>query len=287
MPRMPHIASALFLALALALGGGAALAQDRAQSLADIRQELSVLFVQMQRLRAELNTTGAPQTGAGATGSARERLDQLEAELRRVIGQVERLEFRINEIVRDGTNRIGDLEFRLVELEGGDTSRLGQTTTLGGEAGGQPPGPILGTGGGGGGGDAGGGMALAVGERDAFERARALAEEGDHEAAAAAFRAFVDTYPVGPFTTEAHYLRGISRARLGQWREAARAYLDAFSADPDGPRAPAALVALGTSLGELGQRDEACLTLGEVGARFPGAPEGADARAAMTELRCQ
>jgi type II secretory pathway component PulJ len=36
-------------------------AQDRAQTLADIRQELSVLWVEIQNLRRELSTTGGAQ----------------------------------------------------------------------------------------------------------------------------------------------------------------------------------------------------------------------------------
>lgn len=266
-------------------------AQDRAQTLADIRQELSFLHVQMQRLRGELNTTGAPQGAAGARGSTLERIDTLEAELRRVISKVEQLEFRVNEIVRDGTNRISDLEFRLVELEGGDTSRLRHGSTLGGDVGALQPllsGPVASFGGGqAGGGQAGGGSAMAVGEQGAFEAARTLAASGDHEAAAAALRDFVDTYPGGPLTVEAQYLRGTSLAELGRYRDAARAYLEAFSAEPDGPLAPASLVGLGTSLGELGQRDEACLTLGEVSARFPGDPEVRRAEAGKSLLGCR
>ena len=68
---------------------------------------------------------------------------------------------------------------------------------------------------------------------------------------------------------------------------AARAYLDAFSGAPDGPRAPAALLKLGAALGLLGQAQEACVTLGEVGTRFPTAPEAVEATTAMRSLGCQ
>lgn len=42
------------------------LAQEQDQTLADIRQELSVLYVDLQRLKRELSTTGAPSGAAGA-----------------------------------------------------------------------------------------------------------------------------------------------------------------------------------------------------------------------------
>ena len=48
-------------ALALSILGGAVMAQD-AQTLADIRQEASVLSVEIAKLRREMSTTGAPNT---------------------------------------------------------------------------------------------------------------------------------------------------------------------------------------------------------------------------------
>ena len=123
---------AVFLIVTLTAGG--AFAQDRQQTLADIRQELTVLFVEVQKLKRELSTTGAPQTNLGGT-SALDRLNTMEAELQRLTASTEELTNRVNRIVEDGTNRIGDLEFRLVKLEGGDISQLGETTTLGGDVG--------------------------------------------------------------------------------------------------------------------------------------------------------
>src|SRR6056297_778638 len=116
------------LCLALALP---AAAQDRDQTLADVRQELSVLWVEMQKLKRELVTTGGPQVNVQGT-SALDRINSIESELTRLISRTEELQNRVDRIVTDGTNRIGDLEFRLVELEGGDVSKLGETTTLGG-----------------------------------------------------------------------------------------------------------------------------------------------------------
>lgn len=107
-----------------------AAAQD-AQTLADIRQELTVLNVEMTKLKRELATTGTAG-GVQLPASVLERVNAMESELARVTSKTEELEFRINRIVDDGTRRIADLEFRLVELEGGDISTLGETTTLGG-----------------------------------------------------------------------------------------------------------------------------------------------------------
>jgi TolA-binding protein len=65
--------------------------------------------------------------------------------------------------------------------------------------------------------------------------------------------AFTQTYPGGPLSAQAHFLRGEAEARQNAWSAAARAYLDSFSAAPDGEIAPAALTALGRALGASGR----------------------------------
>jgi tol-pal system protein YbgF len=288
------MARRLLVALAtgalVCLGPPAWAQQSRAETLADIRQELSVLFVEIQRLRGELNTTGAPMGGTTG-GSVLSRVDAIEAELRRLTGLTEALQLRIDRVVSDGTNRIGDLEFRLCELEADcDIADLGETPRLGGaEAGATAPAaqtPDTGAGAGAGAGGPRAGANLAVAEQSDFDRAMAAFEAGDYAGAAELFGAFTQTYPGGPLSAEAHFLRGASEAQTGGWSRAARAYLDAFTADPQGARAPAALLNLGRSLGQLGQVEEACLTLGEVAVRYPGDPAVAEAEAAREQLNC-
>lgn len=260
--------------------GGAAIAQQE-QTLADIRQELTVLFVEVQRLRTQLSTTGAPTTGVSGD-SVLARLDAIEQEMRRLTATTETLQLRVERVVSDGTNKIGDLEFRLCELESdcdigslGDTPRLGggdAAVTLPAPA----PTPQAPTEGG----------QLAVGEQADFDRARAQYDAGEFAAAADAFDRFTQVYPGGPLAVEAYLLRGEALSQTGDWQPAARAYLEAFSLAPNGTRAPGALVSLGKSLGQLGQTSEACLTLTEVGVRFPGAPEIATAQAEQAALGC-
>ncbi|MDG1066799.1 MAG: tol-pal system protein YbgF [Sulfitobacter sp.] len=269
--------------MGLLVGPISALAQtDQAQAdqtLADVRQELTMLFVEVQKLRRELSTTG----GAGvstAGASVLDRVNTMESELQRLTSKTEELENRINRIVADGTTRIGDLEFRLVELEGGDVSNLGQTTTLGGAeqtsvaAGLTAPSTPTGQ------------ASLAVGEEADFKRAQEALASGDFRTAADLFATFNQTYPGGPLAAEAELRRGDALSQLGDIREAARAFLASFSGAPEGPMAPQALFELGRALGKLGQTQEACVTLAEVGVRFPTDAAAAQATEQRNMIGC-
>lgn len=264
--------------LALALPVSAA-AQGQSQTLADLRQELAVLYVELQNLKRELSTTGGAQTLA-PSASVLERVDVIEAALQALTAKSEELEFRIDSIVKDGTNRIDDMRFRLCELEPGcDFATLPETPVLGG--GSLPntpvaPPPVQ-----------NGGAELAVGEKGDFDRAKEKLDQGAFREAADLFAAFVEAYPAGPLTAPAHFHQGDALSKLGETAPAARAYLGAFSAEPDGAQAPMALLRLGQSLGALGQVNEACITLGEVGTRFPGGAAATEAAASRSSLGCQ
>ena len=270
-----HVIGAL-AAIVLAAPG---FAQDKAQSLADIRQELTILFVDLQTLKQELNTTGAA-TGAGG-GSALDRVNAIESEVQRLTAKTEELEFRIDRIVRDGTNQIGDLEFRLCELEEGcDIGALGDTPTLGG---GDAPvvAPAVQAP------EADSGPQLAVGEQADFKRAQEALASGDFQATLDQLAAFNATYPGSPVAIDVELMRGEALEGLGDVREAAKAYLNAFTLDQLGPNAPDALFHLGAALGQLDQTSEACVTLGEVSNRYPDATEAvAEAASTMRVLGC-
>ena len=153
----------LGLAVALCLLPVLGHAQDRAQTLADIQAELAALAAEFNALKAELVSTGAATSGA-AGGDALTRMDTIEATLARLTARTEEVELKLNRVVTDGTNRIGDIEYRLCEVtEGCDPANLGATPPLGGDAGATPA-PAA---------DAGAGAARAPGRAARWGRERA------------------------------------------------------------------------------------------------------------------
>jgi tol-pal system protein YbgF len=303
--RMHVVAAVVAVGLALP---GVALAAE--QGVADIREELTVLSRQVQEIRQALVASGPARGLPQDPATALQRLDQLEDVLRRLTNRVDVLTNDLNRVVQDASNRVDDIEFRLTELEGGDVSLIGRGEPLGGgitqpqvppvaaitggQSAAQPgfappaaapggsvgvlPAPVP---------DGAEAPQLAVGERADFEAAKAAYEEGRHGEAVTKLTAFIETYPGGPLAVEAQQMKADALAGQGNWREAARTYLDAFSGAPDAPQAPQALHGLAVSLGRLGQTEEACLTLTEVDIRYPGSVVASDVADTRRSLGCR
>lgn len=271
------------LVLTLALVAATAAPAQQAETLADIKQDMSVLFVELQRLKQELNTTGA--SGVAVTGGPLDRVNAIETELQHMTARVEELEFRISRVVEDGTNRLGDLDFRVCEVEPGcDIGALADTPRLGGDAVPQATGPAVAQGGGtdvlpmeG---------ELAISEEADFVAARDALESEDYATAADLFAMFRQTYPQGPLEAAALVGEGRALEASGDQREAARRYLQAYSGYPDAKVAPEALWRLGLSLAALGSTSEACVALGEVGNRYATSAFSSRAAGSRVELDC-
>ncbi|MCK0151916.1 tol-pal system protein YbgF [Marivita sp. S6314] len=255
----------------------APLAVQASETLADIRQDMSVLFVEIQKLKRELSTTGASSVALPA--GALDRINAIESELQRLTAKTEELEFRVGRVAEDGARRLGDLEFRLCELEDGcDIGALGRSPTLGGEGAPATPAPQPAP--------QTSGTELAVGEETDFRRAGEALAQGDFQSAADQFAAFRQTYPGGPLEAQALVFEGQALAGLGNLRDAARRYLDAYAGYPDDTAGPEALWRLGAALGDLGNIPEACVTLSEVAGRYPGSAAIAEAEAAKARFNC-
>lgn len=279
----------LTLAVAVAAASGV-YAQDKAATLAEMRDELQALAGQLQALKSELVSGGQAAMQAAGGASALDRMNAMEAELAQLTAAQEQLQIRVEKVVADGTNRVGDLEFRICELEKGcDSANLPITAKLGGDAPASAPAPAA----------VDGGAAapaadpaapkveMAINEQSDFDAAKAKMDAGDFAGAAAAFTAYSQNYPGGPLSGEAQFLQGEALSKTGDTTGAAKAYLAAFTGAPEGPRAPASLLRLGAALGLLGQTQDACVTLGQVPARFPSAPEAGEAATTMQKLGCQ
>lgn len=262
----------LILCLGLTLWPLAGVAQDRAQTLADIRAQLQQLSSEISGLNGELMSTGAVARPGGA--DMLQRIEIMESELMRLTGRAEELEMRINRVVKDGTNRVGDLEFRLTELEGGDVSNIPATRPLGADRTEAPAAPAPAQ------------PKVIAGEKAELDRARGVLGQGDFRRAADLLETYAASWPNGELIGEMLFLRGEALDGLGDTAQAARSYLESFTSYPDAPQAPEALFRLGRNLARLGQVQEACITLSEVGLRYPDSPAQTLAQTELSSLVC-
>ena len=108
---------------------------------------------------------------------------------------------------------------------------------------------------------------------DLFLRSEKALLQLQYADAETGFKDFVSKYPE-------HNLAGSAEFKLGEtywaqqnYSEAAQAYMSSYKQYPKGRRAPDSLLKLGLSLARLGQKDQACTTMGSVDAEFPSAVE--------------
>jgi len=109
--------------------------------------------------------------------------------------------------------------------------------------------------------------------------AQSLYEQGygamlqhDYGAAESAFRKLIAAYPNDPLAGNAQYWIGESYYVRGRYKSAADAFLKGYKKYKSSDKAPDTLLKLGMSLAELGQKEAACSTFGELAKKFPQAP---------------
>lgn len=200
------------------------------------------------------------------------RLDQYEAELRRLTAQVEELAFRSKQRAEQDDARIRDLEFRIIELEGGDPTEAlrAKPAEAAPQAPASPAAPadkptpppatgVLRA------------PAADPGAAAAFEAAARDLDALGLESGQRSFEEFLGRYPNSPLAGDVYYRLGNAFYREGRYQEAARSFLAGMRDHATSPKAPENLVRLGETLAKLDQHDQACAAFAELKVRFPDA----------------
>lgn len=251
------------------------------ERLADLRASLGQIGAELQALRAELVASGAEGFAAAGGDAAIDRMNAMEAEIARLTGRIEALENRIAQVVRDGTNRLGDIEFRLCEMDPNcDLGALSTAQMQGAEAGeaidlSPLPAP-----------DAPPPAAMTGDEAAAWAAAQAAMAAGDPTRAAQMFGDLAAAHPGTPLAADALYFRGVAQEAGGDAAAAAQTWLQGFAAAPAGSHAPDALLGIARVLADQGKTEEACLFLDDLAARFAGSPAAAEAEGRGAALSC-
>jgi tol-pal system protein YbgF len=97
------------------------------------------------------------------------------------------------------------------------------------------------------------------------------------------FKKFLTSYPDHNLAGSAQYWLGETYYAQGDYRTAAQNFLRGYQKYTKSRRAPDSLLKLGMALNKLGQKQQACVALGNVGAEYPKAVEAK--KRAQTEFK--
>ena len=224
------------------------------------------------------------------------RLDELEAQLRSLTGQIEEANFRATQVTSRLDKLVGDVDFRLQQLE--------QRMQLSGGAAGAPaataPTSL----------DAGGAQFSSAQPRTIGEVSQAdvdalrqekveqsaaltaprgagslpggtvqadydyafgLLRQANYGEAEQALKAFLDRHPNDPLAGNAMYWLGETYYVRADYQRAAVTFAQGFQTYPDSQKAADNLLKLGMSLAQLNKKEDACGTFSEVAKRYPNA----------------
>ena len=121
--------------------------------------------------------------------------------------------------------------------------------------------------------------------KERYTYAFGLLRQAKYDEAEAALRAFIKAHGDDPLASNARFWLGDTYYVRGQFREAAKTFLQGYKADPKGAKAPDDLLKLGMSLARLEKKKDACVTFTKLKKDFPDAPDRIKKAAARESQR--
>ncbi|MDF1793314.1 MAG: tol-pal system protein YbgF [Thalassobaculaceae bacterium] len=94
----------------------------------------------------------------------------------------------------------------------------------------------------------------------------------DLPTAEAAFKSFLEAHPDDPLAGNAQYWLGETYYARERYQEAAVAFLEGYQTYPKSPKAADNLLKLGMALARIDRKEEACTTFAKLNQDFPNAP---------------
>lgn len=277
------------LAGGLVLSAAPALAQDAALAGRIDRLERDLQVLQRQSYQSSQSGGGDGLSAEGAA-SLYSKVTQIEEQMRDLTGQIEQLNYKIEQAKQRMDRMQSDVDFRFQSLEKGGpgatsgaaveppaatTQTSGSTVGILGQtqSAGAPLAPA----------------ASAETAADAYRDAFNLLKKADYPAAETAFRTFLQKHGDTEYAGNAQYWLGETYYVRGQFQQAAVAFADGYKKYRKGAKAPDSLLKLGFSMRRLNQNEQACAALDQFLKEFGGAPKVQIelAQKSRTEMKCR
>jgi len=262
----------ILFSCAVLLGSAAA---ARAQSAGDtgalndrldrLERDLNALQRQVYRGGGTPPATaagGAPEAPGPAALQTEDRMDRLEDQMRDLDGKFEVINNSISQL-NDRLNKLSsDVDMRLTALEHGGAA--GASTPPASAPTGAEPAQASAA--------PAGGAAAAATPAQQYQNAFALLRRADYPGAEQALRNFVVQHPKDPLAGNAQYWLGETYYVRRNWKDAAIAFAEGYQKYPKSGKAPDDLLKLAMSLGNMGQKANACTALRRLERDFPQMP---------------
>jgi tol-pal system protein YbgF len=289
---------------------GSAQAQDN-RDLRPLLDRLDRMERDMNQLQRQVYRGGsasgapvpAPAPDAGTAVNLELRLDQLETQMRNLTGSLEEANYSIDQLKSRLDKLVSDIDQRFSQLEhpgapgAPPPGPLAANTAPAPGAGANPatppsqPGNLVAPGG------AQtasrtpaappstGGTLPTGSAQEQYNYAFGKLREADYPAAEQALRAFVQRYPNDALAGNAQYWLGETYYVRKDYNNAAATFAEGYRKYPQSGKAADNLLKLGMSLGNIGQKKEACLTFNQLAHDFPKASSNITERVAQEKQR--
>lgn len=228
---------------------------------------------------AGYNDSGSVNNGSPSAAMYETRISELEAQLRQMNGKLEEQDYAINQLKSQLDLFKGDLEMRLNDMAANGQAAAAQqpapqqvapTTMM------TDPATT----------DTGVAANLPVDNPAAlYDEAFQALRGQDYTKAKTGFVEFIKRYPSDNLAGNAQYWLGETHYVQGEYKSAARVFAEGYKKYPKSNKAPDNLLKLAMTLDQLGQKKEACVTLGQLGKQFANAPTVIKQRTAEEQKR--
>lgn len=225
-----------------------------------------------------------------------QQIGGLQSEIRELRGEIERLDFELENANQRDRDLYRDTDDRLSALEqggGGGLPGLDELEALGPDGGAGQAGGAATSGEGSlavivpgddASGAAGSERAATAAEQAAYTEAYDLLATGAAADAAAAFDGFIESYPDGPYTDNAYYWRGEAMYALRRFDDALASFNEVTERFPNSTKTPDARLKIGFTRFEQGDYDEARSLLESVENDYPDRSASVLARKRLQQM---
>lgn len=279
-------------ALLCLFGGGAGAQSNDLRPLLDrldrLERDTNLLQRQVYRGGGAAGAPVAPSPPDATSAVTYEvRIGQLEDQLRTLTGQLEEMNYNIDQVKRRLETLASDIDQRLTALEHGGQPQTqaapqslarargagdnpaeaaSQAGTLGQSPAGAPQVAAAAT-------AAGAAAVLPSGSpQEQYNYAFGLLRQAKYDAAEQALRSFIQRYPNDALAGNAQYWLGETYYVRKDYGNAAAVFAEGYQKYPKGGKAADNLMKLGMALGQLGQKADACRAFARFDRDFPSAP---------------